>query len=72
MTRSRRRPVAGSQETREIPFSLESSVPYEDAIFHLGVHNLPASQAHTIVADLAAYTQHPSSPRLTELLGGDC
>jgi hypothetical protein len=47
-------------------------VPYEDAIFHLGVHNLPASQAHTIVADLAAYTQHPSSPRLTELLGGDC
>jgi hypothetical protein len=61
--------LRGSQETREIPFSLEWSVPYEDAIFHLGVHNLPASRAHAIVADLAAHTQHPSGARLTDLLG---
>jgi len=28
--------LRSSEETREIPFSLEGSVPYEDAIFHLG------------------------------------
>jgi predicted metal-dependent phosphoesterase TrpH len=57
-----------ADETIEIPFSLEWSVPYEDAIFHLGVHNLPANRARTIVADLTAYTQHPSGARLTDLL----
>lgn len=55
--------LRSSEETREIPFSLQSSVPYEEAIFLLGVHNLPASRAHTIVADLAAYTQNPSGTR---------
>jgi hypothetical protein len=61
--------LRSSEESREIPLSLEWSVPYEDAIFHLGVHNLPASRAHTIVADLAAYTQNPSGAGLTDLLG---
>lgn len=60
--------LRGTEENAEIPFSLEWSVPYEDAIFHLGVHNLPASRAHAIVADLAAYTQNPSSTRLPDLL----
>ena len=57
------------QDTQQVPFSLEWSVPYEDAIFHLGIHNLPAGRAHTILADLASYTQNPSCARLTELLG---
>lgn len=60
--------LRGTEENTEIPFSLEWSVPYEEAIFHLGVHNLPASRAHAIVADLAAYTQNPSNNRLTDLL----
>jgi hypothetical protein len=53
----------------QIPFAVEWSVPFEGAVFHLGVHNLPESQAHLIMDDLAAYTRKPSAPRLMELLG---
>ena len=52
-----------------IPFAVEWSVPFEGAVFHLGIHNLPESQAHLIMDDLAAYTRNPSAPRLLELLG---
>jgi hypothetical protein len=52
----------------QIPFAVEWSVPFEGAVFHLGVHNLPESQAHLIMDDLAAYTRNPSAPRLMELL----
>ena len=55
-------------ETRGTPFSLEWSVPFDGAVFHLGIHNLPGSQAQAIVADLAAYTQNPSGRLLLELL----
>jgi hypothetical protein len=51
-----------------IPFAVEWSVPFEGAVFHLGVHNLPESQAHLIMDDLAAHTRNPSAPRLMELL----
>jgi hypothetical protein len=54
----------------QIPFAVEWSVPYEGAIFHLGIHNLPESQAHLIMDDFAAYTANPSAPRLMELLAG--
>jgi hypothetical protein len=53
-----------------IPFAVEWSVPFEGAVFHLGVHNLPESQAHLIMDDLAAYTKNPAGPRLMELLAG--
>ena len=51
-----------------IPFAVEWSVPFEGAIFHLGVHNLPEDQAHLIMDDLAVYTRNPYAPRLMELL----
>src|SRR4029077_2009223 len=54
----------------QIPFAVEWSVPFEGAVFHLGVHNLPESQAHLIMDDLDAYTRNPSEPRLIELLAG--
>jgi hypothetical protein len=54
----------------QVPFAVEWSVPFEGAVFHLGVHNLPESQAHLIMDDLAAYTKNPSAPRLMELLAG--
>jgi hypothetical protein len=70
MTRSRQpEQLRGAEKTSEVPFSLEWTVPYEDAIFHLGVHNLPVSRAHAIVAELAVCTQNPSSTHLTDLLG---
>jgi hypothetical protein len=52
----------------QIPFAVEWSVPYGAAVVHLGVHNLPESQARLIMDDLAAYTRDPSAPRLMELL----
>ncbi len=52
----------------QIPYAVEWSVPYEGAVFHLGVHNLPERQAHLIMDDLAAFTRDPSAPRLLELL----
>ena len=63
-------PTALSQlpDPVRIPFAVEWSVPYDGAVFHLGVHNLPESQAHLIMDDLAAYTANPSGPRLNELL----
>jgi hypothetical protein len=55
-------------DTKEVPFALEWSVPFGEAIFHLGVHNLPSSRAQELVADLADYTRIPSDSRLSELL----
>ena len=52
----------------QVPFAVEWSVPFEGAVFHLGIHNLPERQAHLIMDDLAAYTRNPSAPRLIELL----
>ena len=56
------------EETKEIPFALEWTVPYGGAIFHLGIHNLPSHRAQTIVADLVAYTQNPCSRDLGDLI----
>ncbi len=56
------------RETAHTPISLEWSVPFSGTIFHLGVHNLPARQAESIMDDLAAYTRKPDERRLVELL----
>jgi len=55
-------------EAVQVPFAVEWSVPFEGAVFHLGIHNLPEGQAHLIMDDLAAYTRNPSAPLLKELL----
>jgi hypothetical protein len=55
-------------EAVNVPFAVEWSVPYEGALFHLGIHNLPESRAHLIMDDLAAYSSNPATARLTELL----
>ena len=52
----------------QVPFAVEWSVPFEGTVFHLGIHNLPESQAHLIMEDLAEFTRNPSAPRLLELL----
>jgi hypothetical protein len=55
-------------DTSQIPLALEWSVPFEGAVFHLGVHNLPSSRAQAIVADLGTYTRQQSSVHLSEVL----
>lgn len=55
-------------EARQIPVSVEWSVPYKDTTFHLGVHNLPSGRAESIMAELRQYTRDLHEPRLRELL----
>ena len=57
-----------AEQTSETPFGLEWTVPFGEAIFHLGIHNLPSHRAQEIVADLVAYTQNPSSRDLGDLI----
>jgi hypothetical protein len=55
-------------EAREVPISVEWSVPFRDTMLHLGVHNLPDGEAETLMAKLRQFTQDPQEPRLAELL----
>jgi hypothetical protein len=60
--------LRGVEETGQIPLALEWSVPFEGAVFHLGVQNLPSQEAQAIVDDLGAYTRRQSARQLSELL----
>jgi hypothetical protein len=53
---------------RQIPVSVEWTVPYGLQSFHLGVHNLPSAKAAEWMQTLAYYTANPSDARLTEIL----
>jgi hypothetical protein len=55
---------------RQIPVSVEWSVPRGEQSFHLGVHNLPSARAREWMATLAEFTAKPSDARLTEILIG--
>jgi hypothetical protein len=55
-------------EARQIPVSVEWSVPFGETVLHLGIHNLPSGGAEATVARLAEYTRNPELPRLNELL----
>ncbi|MDR3763214.1 MAG: hypothetical protein P4M01_03880 [Acidobacteriota bacterium] len=52
----------------QTPISLEWTVPFQRAKFHLGVHNLPAAEAHRWLAELQACTAEPSTGRVCDLL----
>jgi hypothetical protein len=56
------------EEAKEMPFAMEWTVPFGEAIFHLEIHNLPGYRAHEIVADLVAYTQNRGSRDLIDLI----
>jgi hypothetical protein len=52
----------------DAPVSVEWSVPYEQTVFHLGVHNLPAIDAAEWMKQFAHFTSVPSEPALQQLL----
>jgi hypothetical protein len=57
-------------DPQKAPISMEWTVPFEEAFFHLGIHNLPAKYAEEITLQLLAYTRAEGTPddtRLTEL-----
>ncbi len=53
---------------RRAPLSFEWTVPYEDGYFHLGVHNLPPSDAASWYARLMAFTDKRGSEPLGDIL----
>jgi hypothetical protein len=56
------------EQCRDLPVSVEWTVPYRETFFHLGVHNVPAEGARDLMTDLAHFTSNPSPRRLFELL----
>lgn len=52
----------------EVPVSVEWTVPYDESILHLGIHNLPLPDDRSWMATMAAHTSAPDSSRLPELL----
>jgi len=54
-------------EFRNVPISVEWTVPFAEANFHFGVHNLPERDAAATMSELAAYTANPTMARLEEL-----
>jgi len=55
--------------TEDVPVSVEWSVPCEGTVFHLGVHNLPASEANRWMEEFAKFTAKANARRLGELFG---
>lgn len=51
-----------------VPVSLEWTVPLQPSFIHLGIHNLPATEATEITALLQSYTQRPEPSVLRGLL----
>lgn len=52
----------------EVPVSAEWTVPYQRAILHVGIHNLPAAEARSWMSVMAAYTSYPEETRLPAIL----
>ena len=53
---------------RNIPVSVEWTVPFGDAYVHLGVHNLPPDCSTRIMSEVAEFTANPVAARLADLL----
>jgi hypothetical protein len=50
------------------PVSVEWTVPFEHTYFHIGVHNMAAPHAPTLMRRMGAYTRQPSAPALGQFL----
>jgi hypothetical protein len=55
-------------DCEEVPISVEWTVPYQRAILHLGIHNLPAAEARAWLSIMAEYTSAPDETRLPLIL----
>lgn len=51
-----------------VPFSHEWTVPYENTVFHIGVHNLPEDDARHLCRAMARVTADPTPQRLRPVL----
>jgi hypothetical protein len=53
---------------RQIPVSLEWTVPFGKGAFHLGIHNLPSATGQDWMSRMAAFTAIPSAERPPKML----
>ena len=53
-----------------VPISAEWTVPFEDTVFHIGVHNLPEENAMAWMAELGSFTAQPDGKKLRGILCG--
>ncbi|HEY2846903.1 MAG TPA: hypothetical protein VGI80_03740 [Pyrinomonadaceae bacterium] len=64
--------IEGARATGDdAPISMEWTVPFRNAFFHVGVHNMPPAEAVAITASLLNYTNAQGAPndeRLSEIL----
>jgi hypothetical protein len=51
----------------DVPYSTEWSLPTQGTMFHIGVHNLPVSQARDLAAGMARCTANPTPALVTEM-----
>lgn len=56
--------------TLNVPISVEWTVPYQETIFHLGVHNLPPARATSWMTSFADFAARPDAAKLGGLLEG--
>jgi hypothetical protein len=57
-----------SPQQSDIPISVEWTVPFGRAVFHLGIHNIPAGIADELMAALQECTAAQSEQRIVNLL----
>jgi hypothetical protein len=57
-------------ELQETPISTEWTIPFGNAIFHIGVHNLPGGVASAVMADLLRASKTGSESAVLDLLAG--
>ncbi len=55
-------------DLREVPVSVEWTVPYDGSIFHFGIHNMPAASARESMLTFAAFTTAPDENALPRIL----
>lgn len=60
--------IAMVDDHEPTPISTEWTIPFGTTYFHMGVHNMPAQRAQSIIEDLNAFTKEPKRERLEELL----
>ena len=53
---------------KSVPISTEWTIPFRSTFFHLGVHNIPSSEAASIMEEFKAYTGAPQTDKLAALL----
>lgn len=54
--------------SRDVPVSVEWTVPYGPTFFHIGMHNFAAQGARAVMARLQAFTASPDPAGLCEVL----